>query len=185
MLDTIRKEFKYKKIKSFLSKDEIDLLTNYCKIQHSVNQNNFDVTQSINQDTYLNNDATMTSLLIKKLPLMEQYTNKKLFPTYTFWRMYSYGADLAKHKDRPACEISVTVNINNDGTPWPIYMEGESVDLAPGDGVIYLGCELEHWREQFKGDWCAQVFMHYVDQEGPYAGWKWDQRKFNGLEIVN
>jgi len=29
-------------------------------------------------------------------------------------------------------------------------MEGTPVDLSEGDAVIYLGCELEHWREEFK-----------------------------------
>ena len=34
-------------------------------------------------------------------------------------------------------------------------------DLKPGDMLIYSGCELEHWREPFDGDDCAQVFLHY------------------------
>jgi hypothetical protein len=33
--------------------------------------------------------------------------------------------------------------------------------MEPGDATIYLGCELEHWREEFKGEDCAQVFLHY------------------------
>ena len=27
--------------------------------------------------------------------------------------------------------------------------------------LIYSGCELEHWREEFKGEECSQVFLHY------------------------
>ena len=27
--------------------------------------------------------------------------------------------------------------------------------------LIYSGCELEHWRDEFKGDNCGQVFLHY------------------------
>ena len=27
--------------------------------------------------------------------------------------------------------------------------------------LIYSGCDLEHWREEFKGDDCGQVFLHY------------------------
>ena len=27
--------------------------------------------------------------------------------------------------------------------------------------LIYRGIELEHWREKFKGEYCAQVFLHY------------------------
>ena len=27
--------------------------------------------------------------------------------------------------------------------------------------LVYSGCELEHWREKFKGKECVQVFLHY------------------------
>ena len=39
--------------------------------------------------------------------------------------------------------------------------KGISINLKPGDMLIYSGCELEHWREPFDGDDCAQVFLHY------------------------
>jgi hypothetical protein len=35
------------------------------------------------------------------------------------------------------------------------------VQLAPGDMIIYKGCELLHWREPFQGNQHAQVFLHY------------------------
>ena len=33
--------------------------------------------------------------------------------------------------------------------------------------LVYSGCELEHWREKFKGTDCAQVFLHYNDVKTP------------------
>ena len=27
--------------------------------------------------------------------------------------------------------------------------------------LVYSGCDLEHWREAFKGEVCVQVFLHY------------------------
>ena len=41
--------------------------------------------------------------------------------------------------------------------------------LKPGDMIIYSGCELEHWREPFKGNLCGQVFLHYNHANGPFA----------------
>ena len=38
---------------------------------------------------------------------------------------------------------------------------GIKINLAPGDMLIYSGCDLEHWREEFKGTDCGQVFLHY------------------------
>ena len=33
--------------------------------------------------------------------------------------------------------------------------------LKPGDMLVYKGMILEHWREAFIGQDCAQVFLHY------------------------
>jgi hypothetical protein len=33
--------------------------------------------------------------------------------------------------------------------------------------LIYKGCELEHWRNKFEGDNCAQVFLHYNNVQTP------------------
>ena len=102
-----------------------------------------------------------TALAVKIQPEIEKIVGKKLLPTYSFWRMYTYGGYLKKHTDREACEISVTLNIMGD-TDWPIYIEDNKVYLKPGDGVVYLGCELNHEREKLKGDYQAQIFLHYV-----------------------
>ena len=71
--------------------------------------------------------------------------------------------------------------LGSDSTSWPIYMEGTEIDLQPGDAVIYLGCELEHWREEFKGDWHAQAFLHYVDKKGSHIEWAKDKRLLYGM----
>jgi len=87
---------------------------------------------------------------------------------------------LEKHKDRFSCEISTTLNLGGDS--WPIFIEpdpkkgnhkngryvpsrskGIKITLNPGDMLVYRGCELEHWRNKFKGNNCVQVFLHYND----------------------
>ena len=105
----------------------------------------------------------METLLTKLIKKMEKATNLKLIPTYSFARIYKYGDILSKHKDRPSCEISTTLNLGGDF--WPIYLKSNNkqikVDLLPGDMLVYKGCELEHWREKFTGENCGQVFLHY------------------------
>jgi hypothetical protein len=176
------KNFKYKLIKNFLTQEEIKLLIDYCRIKHTLNSNSFDFNQNNNGDTYFYGDPLMESLMINKLNLMQKETGLDLLPTYAFWRMYTVNADLKKHKDRPSCEISVTVMIGSDGTPWPIYMNGTEINMCPGDAAIYLGCEIEHWREEFKGDWHAQTFLHYVDKNGINKDWSKDKRLFYGTQ---
>mgnify|MGYP003649126177 FL=1 len=175
-MGTIGKDFNYKLIKNFISKQEINLLKVYTEIKHRSNFSKFDFNQSGIGATKFYGDPITESLMFKYKSKMEKVTGKKLLPTYSFWRMYTYNADLKKHKDRPSCEISATVNISNDGTKWPIFMDNKPFNLEPGDAAIYLGCEIEHWREKFKGDYNAQVFLHYVDAFGKNTEYLMDKR---------
>ena len=184
MINSIR-DFKYKLIKNFLTQEEIKLLTDYCKIKHILNFDSFDCHQNDNGDTYFYGDPLMESLMVNKLEIMQRETGLELLPTYSLWRMYTVNADLKKHKDRPSCEISVTVMIGSDETEWPIYIEGTKLNMQPGDAVIYLGCELEHWREEFKGDWHAQTFLHYVDKNGPNKEYFKDKRPLYGTQPLH
>jgi hypothetical protein len=120
----------------------------------------------------------METILLMSQPVLEKNTKLKLSPTYSYARIYQKGDILHKHKDRFSCEISATLNLGGD--PWPIFIEPDSkigvyvndiyqsgttkglkVNLSPGDMLIYSGNILEHWREKFEGDECAQVFLHY------------------------
>ena len=133
-------------------------------------------------------DIAMETLLIKVMPIMEKITKLKLVPNYSYARIYKKGDILKRHKDRFSCEISTTLNLGGD--PWPIYLEpsgkeglkGIKVDLNPGDMLVYRGNELEHWREEFKGENCAQVFLHYNDINTKGARENiYDKRKHLGL----
>lgn len=179
-MGSIGKDFKYKIIKNFLTKDEVKLIGAYCEIQHRLNTSNFDSRQSSNCDTFYYADYLMESLLINKKPLMEKETGKKLLPTYSFYRTYTKFSELKKHTDRPSCEISVTVNIGGDGTDWPIYMDGTPLHLDKGDAGVYLGCEVSHWRNEFEGDYQHQAFLHYVDKDGINKNYCLDNRELLG-----
>ena len=112
-------------------------------------------------------DIVMETLLLKLKPVMEKYTKLKLNENYSYARIYKKGDILKRHKDRFSCEISTTLNLGGD--PWPIYLEpselegrkGIKIILKPGDMLVYRGNELEHWRDPFEGEDCAQVFLHY------------------------
>ena len=132
-------------------------------------------------------NIAMETLMLKCQPEMEKVTGLKLYPAYTYARIYKKGDELKRHKDRFSCEISTTMNLGGD--KWPIYLspnenvgvadgkkitnvskaKGIKVNLEPGDMLVYRGCELEHWREKFKGTECVQVFLHYNDRKTPGA----------------
>jgi len=116
-------------------------------------------------------DIVMETLMLKCQPIMEKTTGLKLQPAYTYARLYKKGDVLKRHKDRFSCEISTTMNLGGD--KWDLYLEpsgevgkkGIKVDLQQGDMLVYSGCELEHWREKFKGKMCGQVFLHYNNKK--------------------
>ena len=125
-------------------------------------------------------DHVMETLLVKTLPVMKEKTGLDLLPTYSYARVYEKGSILEKHKDRPSCEVSTTINLGGD--LWSIYIEKVKIDLKPGDMVIYSGCELEHWREPFEGNICGQVFLHYNHAQGPFAKTNlYDKRPLLGI----
>ncbi len=146
-------------------------------------------------------DPVMETLLVKMLPVMKQHTGLDLIPTYSYARAYKQGDILHRHKDRPSCEISTTLNLGGD--PWPIFIDGTGANsvisgretttvvkpdapagtkvlLDVGDMLVYSGCDLEHWREPFEGNICGQVFLHYNHVNGPFA----DKNKFDGRPML-
>ena len=175
------KRNKYTVIKKAISKDLSQFLFNYFLIKRQVAKTLFESkyispfetmlgiwTDEQVPNTYSHySDIAMETLLLKVKSVMEKETNLKLIENYSYARIYKKGDILHRHKDRFSCEISTTLNLGGDS--WPIYLEptgkeglkGIKVDLKPGDMLVYKGNELEHWREEFKGENCAQVFLHY------------------------
>lgn len=122
----------------------------------------------------------MQRVLSLALPQVEKATGRQLLQAFSFFRVYRNGSSLHRHKDRPACEFSVTLNLGGDaGDGWPIWVNSNNreipVHLGPGDAMIYRGCDVEHWREPLKADHQAQVFLHYVEKGGARASHAYDQ----------
>ena len=174
------KKNKYAVIRQAISKDLAAFIANYFYMQKQVYDtckeakyiSPFEIMLGDYNDVQIPNtysqyaNVAMETLMLKCQPDMEKVTGLKLYPAYTYARIYKPGDELKRHKDRFSCEISTTMNLGGD--PWPIYLEpsgetnkkGIRVDLKQGDMLVYRGCELEHWREKFKGKECVQVLLH-------------------------
>ena len=181
------KKKKYTVIRQAISKDLAVFVANYFNMQKQVYDTcreagyispfeniigNYEGSDEQIPNTYSQySNIAMETLMLKCQPKMEEVTGLKLYPAYTYARIYKKGDELKRHKDRFSCEISTTMNLGGD--PWPIYLEpsgeigkkGIRVDLKPGDMLVYSGCELEHWRNKFKGKECIQVFLHYNNRK--------------------
>lgn len=187
---------KYIVVKDVINKETIELLQLQAQMLEDVmccNNNTtpdsfkFGDSQVSNSFSYYG--ALFTdSLLILLQSVIETHVNRKLFPTYSYMRIYYQNAILKKHVDRPSCEYSATVCIKcNKQEPWEIKFEDLSnneisIMLNEGDIIIYKGDELPHWRNECKYDKHIQFFLHYVDADGIYSDYKYDGRKMLGLQ---
>ena len=120
-------------------------------------------------------------ILCDKTPDVSKAIGEYVLPTYCYGRIYKKGATLKKHMDRPACEISLTLNLDQD-TSWPISVETSEyesvpVDLNPGDAMMYLGTTALHWRDEFLGERYIQYFLHYVRSRGVCQSEYFDKHK--------
>jgi len=182
------KEKGYVHLKDFLHKDSCKELSK--ELKRLVDQKKTVKDEQCPKSEAIHGTVTFDKLLEDLTPHFEQASGLKLFPTYSYARLYnSQDEELKIHRDRPACEISATLTLDFEGDVWPIYMganedksNATEVKMNIGDAVMYRGCDIYHWREAYKeGKWQAQVFLHYVDQNGPHAEWKYDKRESLGL----
>jgi hypothetical protein len=186
---------KYLKTKSGLLKETIDIITQYAlfdEIQRFTPEGSF--LNGNNQVPGAHSryaDPVMESLLLHLQPVVEKNTGLKLYPTYSYYRVYRPGDKLGHHVDKPACEISITLSFQFDykekkNYKWPIYIDGSPINLSPGEMAIYRGCELDHWREPLEApenSYHVQAFLHYVDANGPHKEQKFDGRESIGTII--
>ena len=217
------KKKKYTVIRQAISKDLAAFVANYFSMQKQVYDTcraqryispfeniigHYEGRDEQIPETYSQySNIAMETLLLKCQPKMEEVTGLKLYPAYTYARIYKKGDELKRHKDRFSCEISTTMNLGGD--PWTIYLnpdpkaghcygphfglnriqmykmtkdKGIAVNLQPGDMLVYRGCDLEHWREKFKGKCNVQVFLHYNNKKTKFAKENiFDRRKHLGL----
>ena len=95
-------------------------------------------------------------------------------PSYVYMASYQSGAHLEKHTDREQCEYSITLCLDftpepEGTTTWPLRLDTKdgtvTVYQALGDGLLYRGRELTHYRGTLaEGHTSTSIFFHYVSQ---------------------
>jgi hypothetical protein len=157
-------------IDNFIDAKKAKKLYKQFKLDSEINSKLFHVDDQCPISLASYNYKLFIELLIEKISFITNIINEPVAPTYCYSRIYSNGEILHRHRDRAACEISVSLNLGGD-KDWDIFFQkpnGEeiSLNLKPGQAVIYLGCIADHWRESFTGNHYGQVFLHYVRLNG-------------------
>jgi|TARA_E500000318_G_scaffold102107_1_gene106159 hypothetical protein len=192
-------------IKEFLPKQILNLIYTYSIIKYG-NQKQFKTDIQTNALISEHSDYLMETLMDLSTPVIEQNVKKKLFPTYSFFRIYDKGSDLKTHIDRESCEYTVALCLGAHPVdqPYEIFL-GEKDDnsdykyfsnknnleryridykfpMLPNNAIIFKGMNKLHWREPCQHDHFITVFLHYVDQDGEYKDFKFDKRTGLGVK---
>ena len=169
----------YVLIPDFITGDEARIVASefqeYCKKFSSK-----DATDPCHHVGSIYNWLPFIKILVEKTPYVSNIVGETVLPTYTYARWQTLKHELPRHRDRPSCEISLSVNLKKD-KDWDIWIQkpnGEEVNinLNPGDAILYLGCQADHWRHKFEGEEHVQLFLHYVRADGPKA-WAFFDKK--------
>ena len=146
-------------------------------------------------ELYGNDFPPLKTFLWALTPVMEQIAGKKLVPTYDYFRIYREGDLCHVHRDRDACEHSMSLTLAySDGRPWPLELGREGWDgpldaiaqdfgaepvsslaMQVGDAVAYQGVSHRHGRTMPNPNrWSAHLFLHWVDPDGPHRDQAFD-----------
>jgi len=196
-------------IKNFLPDDVLNFVNSYCVLKFSNERKFRDVDFQATTLIGEYSDIVMETLLDMSTPVVEQAVGKSLHPTYSFFRIYDKCSDLKVHTDRESCEYTVALCLGCDpiDKPYEIFI-GEEDELSdykyfndkkklqryridykfpmlPNNAVIFKGMDKIHWREICNHDYFMTVFLHYVDKDGIYKDYKFDQRSDIGIEKIS
>ncbi|WP_347331865.1 sulfotransferase family protein [Marinimicrobium locisalis] len=94
-----------------------------------------------------------------------------LKPTYSICSAYEGSAELDAHLDREQCDYTFSLLVDEQrpehGKAWPLWFltpQGKrSVEFGCGDGVLFRGCEIPHWRESASSEHRQlNLLFHFV-----------------------
>ena len=138
------------KVENFINEDTAQLLYGYILLAHRrlsvMKQMNyttelfgdFDDPQALG-DYSKYGDLIFDTLLLGKREQLEDITNMKLTPQYTYHRLYTHGTELKRHKDRESCEISLTLCLGYDADyKWPIWFKDKNDKEINQLGIFYV-----------------------------------------------
>ena len=119
------------------------------------------------------NERLARWLHVHTASLLQQMIPEAIKPSYTYLSFYIEGAELERHVDREQCEYTLSLAIAASPycdyrEAWPLYLQLRNgttteVRLSVGDGVIFRGRTLPHYRcplPEGRTSWA--ILLHYV-----------------------
>jgi hypothetical protein len=184
------RERRYLFVKGILPRPLLDYLKTYYAVLLA--NNAFAQDEQCPSSLSLGADPGLDAVLEWIRPEVSRLVGLELAPTYSYTRRYANGEVLPRHVDRAACEISMTMSIQipKGAGPSVVHLKPPhrretKVEMREGDGCIYAGTEVEHWRERFRVDGYVQLFLHFITKSGPhFPKFMFDGRKCLGADYT-
>ena len=183
------KEHGFEKVEGYIPLSFSTFLKNYFAVRVENDPSLVGDAQAPNSNSVYG-DAAFDVVMAMSTEDIGRIVGKKLIPQYSYARIYKKGSVLPSHTDRRECQYSVTLCLGGEyEKDWPIVINDYSgksheIPLNEGDMLVYSGCELYHWRDEFEGDKQYQLFMHYVDAHGEFGSRVFDGRDTLGSPWV-
>ena len=186
-------------INNFFNDSLLDVLFNQCELYTVLNgeeklreKNNDKIITTGEQPIGHYGTVITDSLMLSLTDFYSRLTQKKLAPTYSYYRKYLKGNNLVLHNDRASCQYSATINLRSfNNNIWPFYVlhdgkqPSEAIKLTQtkNDIILYKGVDLWHGREALEFDWSSHIFCHWVDiEDEKYKHHVYDGRSSLGIE---
>ena len=107
--------------------------------------------------------------------VVSDVAGERVKPSFAFLTSYCAGSVLRPHKDREQCHYSLSILLDHqpepdDVSPWPIYVQPPGAETATpihnrlGDGLLYFGEEVLHYREPLQSGSSTLWFFFYVPE---------------------
>jgi hypothetical protein len=106
-------------------------------------------------------------------PRFEDAFGLNAIPANSYGRIYYNTGKLEEHVDRDPLDYTLSITLHNDtGVDWTIGVEDKLkqkhlVDVKIGDGVLFLGNKLKHWRPVLncaENTCYANLYMHWTNK---------------------
>jgi hypothetical protein len=168
----VRSARRFRKKRYFLVKGILPQpILEYLKVYYAIltANNRFWNDSACPSSLSLGGDAGLDAVLEWIRPEVSRLVGFDVVPTFAYTRQYAKGEVLHRHTDRAACEVSLTVSIQipKGAGPSVVYLKPPKlkktkVEMFEGDGCVYVGTEVEHWRERFRIGGYIQLFLHFI-----------------------
>jgi hypothetical protein len=106
--------------------------------------------------------------------VISEIAEEKLKPSFSFFASYRPGSDLKPHRDREQCQYAISVLLDHDHaddvSSWPIYVqppgapEAVAVNVGLGDGLLYFGREVLHYRYPLAHGYSTLWFLFWMPE---------------------